>query len=105
MINKTIVTLDKDMRHYQCANSECRALLFRFGAFNHEFPNKKLLLKIEKNIFRSENIWKQFLTRPQGIGKEEEVFGVILHNTKCRACGRINKHTVIFGKRNDFKIG
>jgi len=105
LINKTIVTLDKNMRHYQCVRPECRKVLFRYGAFHHEFSNKRELRNVSSNIFKPENVRLQFLTEPQGIGKKDKIFGTIIHNAKCKACGVVNKFTVIFGKRNDFKIG
>ena len=105
MINKTIVTLDKNMRHYQCTRPECRKVLLRYGAFHHEFPNKKELKIKTNNVFAPNKIMIQYLTRPGKIGEKDKIFGAIIHNVKCWSCGIVNKFTVIFGKRNDFKIG
>ena len=93
MMPKPIETLDKDMRHFYCANPNCHKLLFRYGAFHHEFPQHKELKMLENNVWEGKKHIRVYAIGEAEYGK---AIGLHITHAKCRSCGLDNKYTIIY---------
>ena len=90
MIPKINEKIDQQMRHFYCNNPHCHKLIFRYGAFHHEFPEEKEIRLIAKNVHDRDRI------RVYNVKHPETMKDIALHIThvRCWSCGNDNKYTI-----------